>query len=72
MGGIEFFPECEIDLVGFVVVRGEILEFRGLIEHVRDARSRPGTKSAIGVVDITEGLQAVERRIDPAVDRDVG
>ena len=70
-GGIELLADREINLIGFFVARGEILEFRGVIEHVGDARSCPGTKSEIGVVDIAEGLQAVERRIHPAVDGNV-
>lgn len=71
-GGIEFFPECEIDLVGLIVVPAEILELRRLIQYVCDAQSCPGTKSEIGVVDITKRLQAVERGIYPAVDGDIG
>src|SRR5260370_42527294 len=66
--GIEFLPHREINLIGLFVARSEILEFRCLIQHVCDARSCPGTKSGIGVVDITKWLQAVERRIYPAVD----
>jgi len=61
-GFVDPFAHGEINLIGFIVVRSEILEFRRLTRHVSDARSCPGTKSAIAVVDITRCLQAVERK----------
>src|SRR5271168_2624415 len=70
--GIEFLPDREINLIGFGVAGSEILEIRRLIQYVCNAQSCPGSKSEIGVVDITKRLQAVERRIYPAVNGDIG
>ena len=44
----------------------------GLLEHVSDAGSRPGTHAEKDGVDVSEAIEAKDRGIDPAVYGDVG